>query len=51
MRKNKSRSPVRPARIKKETVITKHRKIDYSDIPALSDAQLRAMQREGHPTR
>jgi hypothetical protein len=46
MRKNKSRSSVRPVRIRKKSAPFKRRMIDYSDIPEMSDAQLRVMRRK-----
>ncbi|HWC50767.1 MAG TPA: BrnA antitoxin family protein [Nitrospira sp.] len=44
-----SESSVRGWRIGKKKSATKRRKINYSDIPALSDAQLSSMRRVGRP--
>src|SRR5437867_13260478 len=48
---NKSRfgSSARGARVRKRGPFTKRRKIDFSDIPEMSDAQLRARRRVGRP--
>lgn len=52
MIKRKSESSVRAARAVKNAKHTKeHNKtIDYSDIPELSDDQLKSMKRVGRPT-
>ncbi len=47
--KKQSDSSVRGWRIAKKRGATKKRKIDYSDIPPLSDAQLASMRRIGRP--
>lgn len=44
-----SESSVRGWRIDKKKSATKRKKIDYSDIPALSHAQLASMRRIGRP--
>ncbi len=44
-----SESSVRGWRIDKKKNATKRRKIDYSDIPALSKTQLASMRRVGRP--
>lgn len=44
-----SESSVRDWRIEKKKSVTKKRKIDYSDIPPLSDEQLASMRRIGRP--
>lgn len=44
-----SESSVRGWRIGKKKSAIKRRKIDYSDIPPLSDAQLASMRRVGRP--
>lgn len=44
-----SESSVRDWRIGKKKTVTKRRKIDYSDIPPLSDEQLASMRRIGRP--
>lgn len=46
MRKNKFRPSIRPVRVKKKSASAKRRMIDYSDIPEMSDAQLRVMRRK-----
>jgi len=46
--KKRSDSSVQGWRIAKKRRVTK-RKIDYSDIPPLSDAQLASMRRVGRP--
>jgi uncharacterized protein (DUF4415 family) len=46
--KNRSDSSVQGWRIAKKKRVTK-RKIDYSDIPPLSDGQLASMRRVGRP--
>ena len=47
--KKQSDSSVRGWRIAKKRGATKKRKIDYSDIPPLSDEQLASMRRIGRP--
>lgn len=47
--KRLSESSVRDWRIGKNKGVTKRRKIDYSDIPPLSDEQLASMRRIGRP--
>ncbi len=47
--KRLSESSVRDWRIEKKKLVTKRRKIDYSDIPPLSDEQLASMRRVGRP--
>ncbi|MBH0203080.1 MAG: hypothetical protein HP496_12505 [Nitrospira sp.] len=47
--KKLSESSVRDWRIGKKKTVTKRRKIDYSDIPPLSDEQLASMRRIGRP--
>jgi uncharacterized protein (DUF4415 family) len=47
--KKQSDSSVRGWRIAKKRGVTKKRKIDYSDIPQLSDDQLASMRRIGRP--
>lgn len=47
--KKQSDSSVRGWRIAKKRGATKKRKIDYSDIPPLSDDQLASMRRIGRP--
>ncbi len=47
--KRLSESSVRDWRIEKKKRVTKRRKIDYSDIPPLSDEQLASMRRVGRP--
>jgi uncharacterized protein (DUF4415 family) len=50
MKKKRSASSVRGARARKRgSAIGRHR-IDFSDIPEMSDAQLHAMRRVGRPT-
>lgn len=44
-----SESSVRDWRIGKKKTVTKRHKIDYSDIPPLSDEQLASMRRIGRP--
>ncbi|MBA5866406.1 MAG: hypothetical protein GDA67_06880 [Nitrospira sp. CR1.3] len=44
-----SESSVRGWRIDKKKRATRRRKIDYSDIPALSKSQLASMRRIGRP--
>ena len=48
--KKKRGSSARGARAVKSEKAIKPRKIDYSDIPELSDRQLSAMRRVGRPT-
>ena len=52
MTKRKSESSARAARVAKNVKHTKDhsKKIDFSDIPELSDDQLKAMSRVGRPT-
>jgi uncharacterized protein (DUF4415 family) len=47
--KKRSDSSVRGRQIAKKRSATKRRKIDYSDIPPLSDEQLASMRRVGRP--
>ena len=47
--KKLSASSVRGWRTEKKRGVTKKRRIDYSDIPALSDKQLASMRRVGRP--
>lgn len=47
--KKQSDSSVRGWRIAKKRGATKQRKMDYSDIPPLSDKQLASMRRIGRP--
>ena len=47
--KKRSDSSVQGWRIAKKRSATKKRKIDYSDIPPLSDEQLASMHRVGRP--
>lgn len=47
--KNISESSARGWRIERKKSAIKRRKIDYSDIPPLSDAQLASMRRIGRP--
>ncbi len=47
--KKRSDSSVRGWRIAKKKSVTKKQKIDYSDIPPLSDEQLASMRRVGRP--
>jgi hypothetical protein len=47
MKRKRSDSSVRGLRIAKRKRVTRRRKIDYSDIPALSRTQLAAMRRIG----
>jgi uncharacterized protein (DUF4415 family) len=49
MKRKRSGSSVRGLRIAKRKRVTRRRKIDYSDIPALSRTQLAAMRRIGRP--
>jgi uncharacterized protein (DUF4415 family) len=48
--KKTSDSSVRGRQIAKNRSATRRRKIDYSDIPPLSDEQLASMRRVGRPT-
>ena len=50
MNKRRFGSSARGARVGKRGAFTKWRRIDFSDIPEMSDAQLRAMRRVGRPT-
>ena len=50
MNKRRFGSSARGARVRKRGAFTKRRRIDFSDIPEMSDAQLRAMRRVGRPT-
>lgn len=50
MKKKRSASSARGARIRKSARPIPDRDIDFSDIPEMSDAQLRAMRRVGRPT-
>lgn len=50
MNKRRSGSLARVARTRKNVKHMPDSKIDYSDIPPMSDAQLRAMRRVGRPT-
>ena len=47
--KKRSDSSVRGARIERKRNAIKTRRIDYSDIPPLSDRQLASMRRVGRP--
>ena len=47
--KKRSDSSVQGWRIAKKRRVTKKRKIDYSDIPPLTDEQLVSMRRVGRP--
>lgn len=47
--KKRSDSSVQGWRIAKKRRVTKQPKIDYSDIPPLSDEQLTSMRRVGRP--
>jgi len=49
MAKKSSASSVRGARAKKNVNTTRDESIDFSDIPELSDAQLKGMKRLGRP--
>jgi len=49
MNKRRFGSSARGARVRKGGAFTKRRRIDFSDIPEMSDAQLRAMRRVGRP--
>ena len=50
MSKKRSASSARGARARKSVRAIPDRDIDFSDIPEMSDAQLRAMKRVGRPT-
>lgn len=50
MRKKRSASSAQGARTRKSVRPIPDRDIDFSDIPPMSDAQLRAMRRVGRPT-
>lgn len=50
MNKRRSGSSARGARAGKNVKHIPDRQIDFSDIPEMSDAQLRAMRRVGRPT-
>ena len=50
MRKKRFASSARGARARKSVRHMPDRKIDFSDIPEMSDAQLRTMRRVGRPT-
>jgi len=50
MNKRRSGSSARGARVGKRGTFTKRRRIDFSDIPEMSNVQLRAMRRVGRPT-
>jgi uncharacterized protein (DUF4415 family) len=50
MKKKRSASSAHGARIRKSVRPIPDRDIDFSDIPEMSDAQLRAMRRVGRPT-
>jgi len=50
MNKRRSGSSARGARVGKRGTVTKRRRIDFSDIPEMADAQLRGMRRVGRPT-
>jgi uncharacterized protein (DUF4415 family) len=50
MKKKRSGSSVRGARAGRRGSSIRRRAIDFSDIPEMSDAQLRAMRRVGRPT-
>ena len=50
MNKRRFGSSVRGARVGKNVKRIPDRQIDSSDIPEMSDAQLRAMRRVGRPT-
>lgn len=49
MAKKKSESSVRGGRRKRKKEVTMTREIDFSDIPELSDEQLRRARRVGRP--
>ena len=48
--KKRRGSSARGARAAKNEKVTKSKKIDFSDIPELSDRQLSSMRRVGRPT-
>ena len=50
MKKKRFGSSARGARAGRSAASTRPRRIDFSDIPEMSDAQLRAMRRVGRPT-
>ena len=50
MKKKRRGSSARGARAVKNEKFTKSKKIDFSDIPELSDRQLSSMGRVGRPT-
>ena len=50
MKKKRSASSAQGVRTRKSVRHMSDRDIDYSDIPPMSDAQLRAMRRVGRPT-
>ena len=50
MKKRRFGSSARGARVGRSGASTRRRRIDFSDIPEMSDAQLRAMRRVGRPT-
>jgi uncharacterized protein (DUF4415 family) len=50
MKKRRFGSSARGARAGRSGASTRRRRIDFSDIPEMSDAQLRAMRRVGRPT-
>lgn len=50
MKKKRSASSAHGVRARKSVRHMPDRKIDFSDIPEMSDAQLRAMRRVGRPT-
>lgn len=50
MKKKRSASSVRGAQARKRGLAIGRHRIDFSDIPEMSDAQLRAMRRVGRPT-
>lgn len=50
MRKKPSRSSAQGARAGRRGSRTRRRRINFSDIPEMSDTQLRAMRRVGRPT-
>ena len=49
MARKSSGSSAQGGRAKKSAATTRGRKIDFSDIPELSDQQLRSMKRLGRP--
>ncbi len=50
MMKKRRGSSARGAQAVKKEKVTKSKKIDFSDIPELSDRQLSSMRRVGRPT-